>query len=690
MNGARHPIGASELGGPHRRTSGTSGTGTGLEKARAIEAEVASNLTVQRLHDQRPGTVADLALPADFLQRVADRIIRDSFYERSRMCAPGVEQRAGAFAQRLNGSTDGAPDRDTIRLILAVDTPRTPKPPPPADPDGRAEEIVSMNLARKGVLYTLAELIDLLGADRVESVAGFGLLREAGFPVELLAGFSPDRAERGAGANTRAISLDGSVDWPHPVVRSMCRAHGAGGRAKTVEAVRAVGFAPAQTVPGFAAASDAGESDAGMIRFQAPIGGNVMGEEDGGPLDIIVQVARSIPNAGCIINTSQEHAVAVVRALETRAGRDVPGGQSRWTVIATPGPISQWAADHARAGTASGVRVTLAPFFADTGEERRKPAETESWAIEALGLVGERVARSPLLFQGGNMLVCSDPNRRERVMLIGEAEIHRNASRGLSREQAVEWFKVEFGVDRVLVLPAISYHIDYEVSVRVGVDGRVIAFVNDTRAAVRKILAAGWNAMARAGLCAAADAAKAIDDVNRGQARAALSFTWSIISAHAAGGVFSESFARVFSTCSGDNGVENARRFLLAMDLLTAETMQPEEFENPHFQALMRAWTRRSEDRKRMKAKLESMGWRVVAIPSLSEGNLSINTVNSLHIREKTLLPVYGGLYSQIDRDSVTKINDILGPEIKIVPIRTAQSQSREGGVRCSCAWYPE
>jgi hypothetical protein len=46
-----------------------------------IEMEVQQNVLGQKLGD---GTVADLALPEDFLRRVADRIVRSSYEERYR------------------------------------------------------------------------------------------------------------------------------------------------------------------------------------------------------------------------------------------------------------------------------------------------------------------------------------------------------------------------------------------------------------------------------------------------------------------------------------------------------------------------------------------------------------------------------------------------------------------------------
>lgn len=53
-----------------------------------IETEVLENVRNQPLGD---GTVADLALPEEFLRRVADRIVRSSFEERYRLVVKDAE-----------------------------------------------------------------------------------------------------------------------------------------------------------------------------------------------------------------------------------------------------------------------------------------------------------------------------------------------------------------------------------------------------------------------------------------------------------------------------------------------------------------------------------------------------------------------------------------------------------------------
>jgi len=71
-----------------------------------IEREVQENIRNQALGD---GTVADLALPEEFLRRVADRIVRSSFEERYRIVVKDAETPASV--------TPGIQPR-TIRIAL--------------------------------------------------------------------------------------------------------------------------------------------------------------------------------------------------------------------------------------------------------------------------------------------------------------------------------------------------------------------------------------------------------------------------------------------------------------------------------------------------------------------------------------------------------------------------------------------
>ena len=68
----------------------------GVPTPQEIEREVMDNVKHQALGS---GTVEDLAMPDDFLRRVADRVIRASFEERYRIVVqdpPGIRAAPGA------------------------------------------------------------------------------------------------------------------------------------------------------------------------------------------------------------------------------------------------------------------------------------------------------------------------------------------------------------------------------------------------------------------------------------------------------------------------------------------------------------------------------------------------------------------------------------------------------------------
>src|SRR5262249_6393379 len=151
----------------------------------------------------------------------------------------------------------------------------------------------------------------------------------------------------------------------------------------------------------------------------------------------------------------------------------------RITIAAGPTPVSQWAQDNGKSGEVSGEPVTLIARYASRAEESSVLVPGDTFVAESLQSAGLRVAQSPLLVQGGNLYAASGPASGERVLLIGEAEVCRNVSLGLARDQVIEAFRVEFGVDRCVVLPAVSFHIDFELTIRAH-EGRLLAFVNDS------------------------------------------------------------------------------------------------------------------------------------------------------------------------------------------------------------------
>src|SRR5262245_11302369 len=80
----------------------------------AIEAEVRANVLSQAVGT---ATVADLDLPNDFLSRVVDRIIRTTFYERSRLFVRRADG-DGASAAASEGAATLAKRADKVGATL--------------------------------------------------------------------------------------------------------------------------------------------------------------------------------------------------------------------------------------------------------------------------------------------------------------------------------------------------------------------------------------------------------------------------------------------------------------------------------------------------------------------------------------------------------------------------------------------
>src|SRR4029079_6078584 len=152
--------------------------------------------------------------------------------------------------------------------------------------------------------------------------------------------------------------------------------------------------------------------------------------------------------------------------------------------------------------------ATLVPRYASRGEDGPTFVPGETYLIEAFAAQGHRVTQSPLLFQGGNLIAVRDPASGERILLLGEAEIYRNTALGLTREQVLDAFRVEMGVDRCAVLPAVSFHIACELTVR-AVEHRLVSFVNDSSVAARIVIDCGLTALEKHGDITAAAASDA-------------------------------------------------------------------------------------------------------------------------------------------------------------------------------------
>ncbi len=314
----------------------------------------------------------------------------------------------------------------------------------------------------------------------------------------------------------------------------------------------------------------------------------------------------------------------------------------------------------------------------------------ETFLADGLAAAGHVVVQSSLLFQGGNLLAVRDSGAGERILLIGEAEIYRNTALGLTREQVLKAFATEFDVDRYVVLPAVSFHIDFDLTVRAH-DGELIAFVNDDDRAVRLILELGTDALATHGALDAAAAQNAKTHLRAGRSREFLKSILDPVFRQAnPGGQFPLSLANRFSAGPADSPVGNFQRFLVALDMLAAQTLAPAEWPGTrHAQAYMRSIRRRSTDRQGLHEQLRRLGWKVVPVPSLADADRGINYLNGLHERKHYIMPAYGEFYSPLDEAAAEVFVGAL-EGVEVVPILCGESQRRVGAIHCSVSAYPQ
>ena len=205
---------------------------------------------------------------------------------------------------------------------------------------------------------------------------------------------------------------------------------------------------------------------------------------------------------------------------------------------------------------------------------------------------------SPLIFQGGNLLAVRLPASGERILLVGEAEVYRNTALGLSQKHVLEAFRVEFGVDRCVVLPGVSFHVDFDVSVR-ACGGQLLAFVNDTAAATKMILELGVSALQEFGALDGPTARQAHEALAANQVNAFLEIIGQALQKdHVAnGGSYSAALAKAFSAGPLDSAVGNLQRFLLAADILASTALSADQLPtDPLMRAHIASFVRRHQD----------------------------------------------------------------------------------------------
>ena len=285
------------------------------------------------------------------------------------------------------------------------------------------------------------------------------------------------------------------------------------------------------------------------------------------------QVVEALPEAKFLVAVQGRHGpgvLAMLREWSLDAGRS-------FELMETSQPVSQWAQDNGKGGTVGGTTwATIVPRYATRLEVGGNFVPIESAIMERWAGEGHCVVRSSLLFQGGNVLCVQHPKSKARILLVGEAEIHRNVALGLSADQVHAGFTRDFSVDQVVVLPANSYHVDFDVSVRAH-DGKLIAFVNDPVLASRWIVAICVSVLERARVLNEAQVANAKNAIASGDDRNIVATIGGAVRQKMTPtGGYPLTLAKHFSTSSTDSGVGNLQRLLTAIDILAASVISSE------------------------------------------------------------------------------------------------------------------
>lgn len=544
-----------------------------------------------------------------------------------------------------------------------------------------AAEFVAKHLATDGLLYTVAQALAMMPPPPPNSARDpLSYLTRIGVPIDLLNSFDSG-AQRPDNMSILVERIDEMV------------ANGVKGNdlRDAVNAMFPFNWRRADT--SYRVASESGEHDLAMLRMQMTRGDDWQAENDGGNLDLFRHLLRAAPQTQFLVSVERTNSEPFVRTLRTMLTPETAG---HVIVFEEPVKLTQWAGDNGKAGWVREPGVgrtrlaTLAPRYASRGEDGSSFVPGDSFLMDGLASAGHMVIQSSLLFQGGNLLAATDPATGKRLLLVGESEIYRNTALGLSREQTEEAFRLEFDVDRVIVLPSISFHIDYEVSLRAH-NGKLLAFVNDSQPAIQYILYAGTGALERAGLIDADAANTTRKALEEGRIADVLGGPVGnvVLGSQQNFGQFPESLAKAFALGPADSHVGNFRVFLLAMDM-AASFLIPDDQLPPeaHPRAYLKSFKRREADRAALHKQLADLGFTVVPIPSLSDEARSINAINGIHDRTRYFMPAWGGLYSLLDEAAARAIRAQLGDDVKVIPINSAESQRRVGAVHCSAAAY--
>lgn len=633
----------------------------------SIEDEVLGNIRRQILGavgSAAPGVVHDLNLPAEFLAKIADRVIEASFRARHRIVVgdrevvtppqaafpslqlpewltvqpaqPALHSEWVESRPEVRGFRAGILDSDSWPTVLQQSNPQS----------ARASQLVAKRLALDGLVKTSRAALKELGLSGT-AAANERALREVGIPTDLLQ------------------------------------------RVESAESIDVARF----DEQSFHALAESGVTDVRVIRVQFAGPGYYAGMGDGGTLDIVRQLVESCAFTTFIASVEEQH----LQSVQSFMAAWKPAAGTRVKLIPERNPVSQWAQDNCKAGFISTHRlqssatlesrtpVLLAPRWAGRGEDGGVFIPGESTLMRSLPAAGVQVMQSALLFEGGNLMVVEEPSGR-RVLLLGEAEVARNMALGLSRNQVHAQFLSQFQASHAVVLPAASFHIDLEVSPRL-YQGQIHALVLDTRAAVVLICKLAVSKLVSVGLLSSASASQLHDDSIDSFQRVLLPIFQL---QRVAPGHYPLKFSQLFRANGVDSGVGNLQRILYALDWIAAHGTPPADAaRDRHFAAYLRSIRRADANRALLHTQIAHLGWQIVPVPGISADEVSLNPINGIQDRNRYLMPAYGGFFQALDDHALAVVRGAFGAGVTIESILTGETQRRGGGLHCAvCAMH--
>jgi hypothetical protein len=327
--------------------------------------------------------------------------------------------------------------------------------------------------------------------------------------------------------------------------------------------------------PGFQAIAENGELPLRVLRLQLRGGYERGGFVPGASLDFAENLLKSLPDAEVIASIERPFAEFV--RLHAATSWDLRR-RSQLTLISEPLPVSAWARDNGASGIvqrgSTNAAAILTPRYASMGEGESLLMPGESFLMNGLAQFGLQIIQSPLLFQGGNVMIVHEPSG-PRTLLLSERELTRNVALGLGSNQVVQAFQSEFCADRTVIVPTCSYHLDYDVTLKT-INGKIVALVNDPLPAAKTVVQLGIDTLMANGLLNSAQTDELRQDIAKQD--------WKNLATRIKNALekyrdpkreYSAQLCNSFRSAALDAPGANLRTFFMSLDLLSGAQEKP-------------------------------------------------------------------------------------------------------------------